>query len=113
MKSRPARVLERLIKVTTPPSVTSRLILLRKIDQRGMTVRDVIVLWAIMKRPGSMGQELSNRLGYNSRSSVQTNIERLIRFGLIEDRRLEQKAKCPNQLYMTDKGREFWQEVME
>lgn len=80
---------------------------LRKIDRSGLKVRDVIVLWAIRENPGMMGRELAVKLGFDSRSSVQDQMVRLIQHGLIEDRRLTHDQRTPNDLHITSAGREY------
>lgn len=98
--------------MTTSPSVAELMAIFGRIDRRGLTVRDMLVMWVIITKPGCMGTEVANKLGLPERSSVQTNIDRLIREKLIEDRRKEIKKMFPNQLYITDAGKAFWEAVV-
>lgn len=83
------------------------LIRLRRIDRAKVTPRDVIVMWAIREIPGVMGRELATKVGVKSRSGIQNGILRLIRMGLIEDRRIKLTNLTPNDLYITQAGCDF------
>jgi DNA-binding MarR family transcriptional regulator len=78
------------------------------LDKAERTPRDVIFLYTVMTHPGSNGKEIANMMGIEDRSSVQSNIDRLMRHGLMEDRRTEIKRTIPNRLYVTPAGVEFW-----
>lgn len=84
---------------------------LRKIDLRTLTVRDVLVLYAIIKRPGIAGVELAHTLGFTDRSSIASNVLRLEREGFIDDRRLERRKATPAIFHPTQKGLEFWDDI--
>lgn len=77
---------------------------LRKLEQAKLKLRDIIVLYAIGKNPGIMGQELAKKLGYPSRSSVQDSLNRLLRYGYVEDRRREISQLIPNDLHILPAG---------
>jgi DNA-binding MarR family transcriptional regulator len=62
--------------VTASPTIDF-LARLRKIDNRDLKARDVLILWAIAREPGMMGNEIARKLGYKSRSNVQICIARL------------------------------------
>lgn len=85
---------------------------LRRIDRQRLTVRDIIILWAIRNNPGVMGRELATKLGYKSRSNVQEGIARLLRAKFIEDRRPVQDHMTPNDLHITSAGQDFLEEVV-
>jgi DNA-binding MarR family transcriptional regulator len=84
---------------------------LRKIDLRGLTVRDVLVLYAIMGNPGASGLDISTKLGIKDRSAIASNLARLEREGFIEDRREERKKAVPGVLHVQPAGLEFWDEI--
>lgn len=88
------------------------LVRLRKLDRLRITPRDVIILWVIREIPGCMGRELSTKVGAPSRSSIQGAIPRLIKRGLLEDRRIKLTNLTPNDLYITDAGRAFLNEMV-
>jgi DNA-binding MarR family transcriptional regulator len=93
------------------PNVTDFLIRLRKVDLRGLTVRDVLVLYAIMGNPGSSGLDIAHKLGIKDRSAIASNLTRLERQGLIEDRREERKKAVPGVLHVMPAGVAFWDEI--
>jgi DNA-binding MarR family transcriptional regulator len=84
---------------------------MRKIDQHMLTVRDVLVLYTVMTNPGIMGLEVAHKLGLENRSSVISNINRLIREGMIEDRRQKARRANPAMLHVLPRGIEFWNEI--
>lgn len=94
----------------TFPNVTF-LAKLRKIDLRILTVRDVLVLYVIIENAGCSGIEISNKLGIKDRSSIASNINRLMREGYIEDHRKERRKANPAILHVTPRGLEFWDEI--
>lgn len=92
-------------------AVMEMMIRLRKIDRRGLTLRDVLILWVVSEYPGSTGQDIVRRLGLENRSNIQFNLPRLIRQGLMEDRRPEQEKGVANAMYITPAGLAFWDEI--
>lgn len=96
----------------TPGSATVAFLLtLHKIDQRTLTVRDMLVLYTVMKNPGIMGVDVSNKLGLENRSSIASNIRRLCREGYIEDRREKARRANPAVLHVLPAGLELWNEI--
>lgn len=95
-----------MTETTLKPSVEF-MARLRKIDRSGLKVRDVIILWAIRENPGMMGRELSTKIGLESRSCAQDGLQRLMRRGLIEDRRLTFDQRTPNDFHILPAGREY------
>lgn len=87
------------------------LIRLRKIDKQGITLRDTLMLYMVIGNPGITGLDLGKAVGFGHRSSVDSNIRRLIRLGLIEDRRERFGQAIPNDLHITSKGMEFWNSI--
>lgn len=87
------------------------LIRLRKIDKQGITVRDTLMLYILIGNPGMTGLDLGKAVGFGHRSSVDSNIRRLLRHGLIEDRRERFGQAIPNDLHITPKGMEFWNSI--
>jgi DNA-binding MarR family transcriptional regulator len=93
-------------------TIFDTMILLKVLDRRGLTPRDVLVLWTVRESPGCMGHDVKVKLGYPGRSSVQGSIERLIREGYIEDRRVKTGKFTPNQLHLLPVGEKLWQELV-
>lgn len=93
-------------------SVTSDfLVRLRKIDLRGLTVRDVLVLYVIITHPGCSGIEITNKLGLRDRSAIASTLLRLEREKYIEDRREVRSKANPAILHPAPRGLEFWGEI--
>jgi DNA-binding MarR family transcriptional regulator len=95
----------------TLPSVTSFLVKLRKADKLGLTLRDILVLYAIMSAPGSSGLDIATKLGIKDRSAISSNLARLERLGFIEDRRTERSKAVPAVLHPLPAGVGFWDEI--
>lgn len=76
-----------------------------------MTVRDAILLHQVVEHPGLCGLDICKRLGITNRSSVASNFPRLIKAGLVEDRRLREAQAVPSRYFVTPKGEEFWREL--
>jgi DNA-binding MarR family transcriptional regulator len=93
------------------PNVTDFLVRLRKVDKRGLTLRDVLVLYAIMETPGASGLDIATKLGIKDRSAISSNLARLEREGFIEDRREEQGRAIPAILHALPAGVAFWDEI--
>jgi DNA-binding MarR family transcriptional regulator len=87
------------------------LVRLRRIDKRTLTVRDVLVLYAVIENPGISGKDVSTKLGLPDRSSIASNILRLEREGYIEDRRELRRKANPAVLYAKQAGLEFWEHI--
>lgn len=97
--------------ILIPNATEAFLVRLRKIDKHGLTIRDPIILYAIMVSPGISGIELTKKIGLKDRSSVALNIQRLIRCGFIEDRREMARKASPAQLHALPAGVAFWDEI--
>jgi DNA-binding MarR family transcriptional regulator len=100
-----------MTKSKLPSVILDFLVRLRKIDRRTLTVRDVLVLYAIIENPGIAGVDIAHKLGLPDRSSIASNIMRLEREGYIEDRREEHRKANPAILHVLQKGLEFWNEI--
>lgn len=87
------------------------LVRLRKIDKRMLTVRDVLVLYTIIEAPGIAGNEITNKLGLENRSSISSNLQRLEREGYIEDRREQRRKANPTVLHALPAGLTFWNDI--
>lgn len=96
----------------TATSTIDFLARLKRIDNHDLKVRDVLILWAVAREPGMMGNEIAKKLGYKSRSNVQICIARLIRGSFIEDRRPVANQMTPNDLYATPAGEAFLAEIV-
>lgn len=87
------------------------LVKLRKIDKRVLTVRDILILYAIIEKPGSSGNDIAMKLGLPLRSSVASNLLRLEREGYIVDHREVRSKANPGILHSTKRGLDFWDEI--
>lgn len=85
---------------------------LRKIDLHKVKARDVVLLWAIAREPGMMGQELARKLGFEGRSNIQICLNRMIRDGYVDDRRSRKTNTTPNDLHISPKGAAVLADVM-
>lgn len=81
---------------------------LRRIDKCGLTVRDILLLYTIIANPGINGWDAAKVIGIEARSSVQFGLARMVKRGLIEDRREYESKGIPNRLYVLPAGMEFW-----
>lgn len=96
----------------TLPNVTINfLVRLRKIDKHTLTVRDVLVLFVVIENPGIAGNEIAIKLGLENRSSIASNLQRLIREGYIEDHREVRRKANPAILHVLPAGMAFWEEI--
>lgn len=87
------------------------LIRLRKIDKAVLTVRDVLLLYTIISNPGINGWDAGRLIGIAERSSVQFGLARMMKRGLIEDRREVEGKGVPNRLYALPAGISFWNDI--
>lgn len=76
-----------------------------------LTVRDVVMLRAIMVEPGMCGTDLCRRLKIPNHSSVVKVFERLMNHGFITDLRTHEIQGSPSRYYITAAGTDFWQEI--
>ena len=95
----------------THSPVVEFLMRLRKMDKRGLTTRDVLLLYTIIANPGIHGKDAAHKIGTVDRSGIQHCLMRLIREGMIEDRRPEARRAQPNRLYALSAGIEFWNDL--
>lgn len=93
------------------PNVSTFLVKLRKADKLGLTLRDILVLYAIMQTPGASGLDIATKLGIKDRSAISSNLARLERCGFIEDRREEHGRAIPAILHALPAGVAFWDEI--
>lgn len=77
---------------------------LRLIENARLKARDIVVLYAISRQPGAMGQEVAKKLGYEHRSALQSGLRRLTAEKLIEDRRARIDQQTPNSFHVTNAG---------
>lgn len=92
----------------SPASVMERIAI---VDRSGLTTRDVRILDCIINQPGQCGNDIVLALGLHCRSSIQANLPKLIKHGMIEDHRLREGQAIPGQFHITEKGREFWERI--
>lgn len=97
--------------IPIPDATEAFLVRLRKIDMHGLTIRDPIILYAIIVSPGISGMEIVKKIGLKDHSSVALNIQRLIRCGFIEDRREMARKAAPAILHALPAGVAFWNEI--
>jgi DNA-binding MarR family transcriptional regulator len=83
-----------------------------RLDASGLTVREALVLYVIIKRPGIAGADIASALALNSRSRIQYILERLERNKHIENRQQHRKRGVPGIFHATTKGRLLWAEIM-
>ena len=93
------------------PNVTF-LMRLHKLNKAEVTVRDVLILYAIITHPGVNGNDVTKLIGMQDRSSLQNGFQRLERLGLIEDRRERASKAVPTIFYATQAGKEFWADLI-
>lgn len=84
---------------------------LKHMDDNFVTTRDVLCLYSIIHKPGMSRQDLCDVLGLNTTSNVLSNINRLIRWGYIEDRRGQTRKAIASILHATPDGIEFWENI--
>ena len=84
---------------------------MRTVDRKELTVRDAVLLWYVVENPGMNGQDIAHAVGIANRSSVSSCFPRLIRKGLIEDRRVRESQAVPSIYHATPAGHEFWREI--
>lgn len=97
--------------IPIPAATSDFLVRLRKIDLHGLTHRDVVILYTIIRMPGSSGIEIADKIGLPNRSGVALNITRLIRCSFIEDRRSMARKANPAVLHALPAGIAFWDEI--
>lgn len=86
---------------------------LKALDNSGFTPRDVLVLYTIIQKPGSSGIEVCQAIGVENHGNIRCNLQRMQRFGLIEDKRpLDARSQSiPSVLVPLQKGIDFWQSL--
>lgn len=86
---------------------------IKALDNSGFTPRDLLVLYTIIQKPGCSGIEVCQAIGVENRSNIRSNLQRLERFGLIEDKRplSTRSQSVPSVLVPLQKGIDFWQSI--
>ena len=75
-------------------------------------MREALVLYVVIKRPGIAGADIAEALSYPHRSKIQYVVERLERKGYIENRQTEpQRQGIPAIFHPTDQGRKVWADL--
>lgn len=89
------------------------LVRLRQLDILYVTPRDVLALAAIIGAPGISMTDLCNTVGVPNVSLIRSNINRLIRWGYVEDRRKPEKVNhgVPYNLHPLPAGIAFWNTI--
>jgi predicted MarR family transcription regulator len=84
---------------------------LKALDKTGFTPRDVLIVYAIINKPGCSGIDVCNAIGVENHANIRCNLQRLQRFGLIEDRRDISAKAVPSVLVPLPKAHEFWESI--
>jgi predicted MarR family transcription regulator len=84
---------------------------LKALDNTQFTPRDVLIVYTIINKPGCSGIEVCNAIGVENHANIRCNLQRLQRFGLIEDRREVGRKAVPSILIPLQKGIDFWQSI--
>lgn len=98
--------------MTAHSAITDFMIRLHKIGKAGLVLRDPIVLYYIKHNPGTNGISMSRALGLGNRSTIQDNVKRLERLGMIEDRRAVKDFRHANILHITPAGEALLDDVL-
>lgn len=101
-----------MINKDTPTDIVNFLVRLRRIDNTGLSARDIVFLYAVIANPGLDANSIRIQMGIKVRGQVQSNIWRLIRHGLIEDRRTENRKAVATILHPTPKGIALWEDII-
>jgi len=84
---------------------------LKRLDAEYVTPRDVLCLYCVLRKPGMSRQDLCHVIGVLNASNVLSNVTRLIRWGFMEDRRVDIRRASPSMLYVLPPGIEFWNSI--
>jgi hypothetical protein len=103
-------VSDRVSPIIVSPTVDF-LMRLKQMDSEQVTTRDVLCLYSIISRPGMTREDLRATLNLNAGVNVLSNINRLIRWGYIEDRRTSARKAIPSILHATKAGIDFWHRI--
>lgn len=87
------------------------LLALHKIVREGISARDVLILYAVIARPGISGVEIVASLGIENRSCIHRALLRLIEKGFMEDRRKYAQKAVPAQYHILPAGIAFWEDL--
>ncbi len=87
------------------------LIRLKLLDENYVTPRDLLILYAIIRKPGMSQKDVSEAIGVNNPANVMSNIARLQRWNYIEDKRVVSRRASPSLLYALPDGVEFWEKI--
>ena len=98
-------------RITTGNATAEFLARLKILDQAGYTVRDAMVLYAIICNPGISGVDVAHKIGVEFRSNVNSQITRLIRGKMIEDRREISRKATSQILHVLPAGEAFWESI--
>lgn len=98
-------------RITSGNPVVEFLSRLKIVDQAGYTVRDVLVLYCIIRNPGISGVDVAHKIGVEFRSNVNSQITRLIRGKMIEDRREISRKATSQILHPLPDGIAFWESI--
>lgn len=93
--------------------ILSLMVKMKMLDKAELVPRDILSIWFIHDNPGTNGTDLFRKLGYPTRSAVQSSVNRIVREGYVDDRRVRVAKMIPNILHLTPKGLKFYQEFIE
>jgi DNA-binding MarR family transcriptional regulator len=92
--------------------ISITLVLLKRLDALRLHPRDAVVLYYVLRNPGSSRTDIAAALGLNAEVNVRLPTQRLIRQGLLEDRRPAERRLVASLLHVTPKGEQVWQELI-
>lgn len=94
-----------------PNATVDFLTRLKALDKSGFTPRDVLVLYTIINKPGCSGVDICNTLGIEHHCNIRCNLQRMQRFGLIEDLRPVGAKAVPSVHIPLQAGHDFWESI--
>lgn len=110
--SRPAAPKPAIRKlISADNAVVDFLVRMKYLDEQRVTPRDVMCLYAIIRKPGMHRHDLSKAIGVNAGVNVLTNVNKMIRWGFIEDRREVSRRLNPSVFHATAEGIAFWESL--
>lgn len=88
------------------------LVTLKRLDVMRLHARDAAVLYYVFRNPGANRKEIAAALGLNAEVNVRLPVQRLVRMGLIEDRRPSHARLVSSLLHVTDAGVKAWEDLV-
>jgi len=98
------------MKIRQSPTIDF-LVRMKALDDNYVTPRDIMCLYAIIRKPGMSRQDLAHAIGVPTPANVLSNVNRLIRWNYVEDRRTVSRRASPSFLHALPDGIEFWERI--